>query len=126
MSEIETQLASKPTTRKVKPAQLAKEAFAEIQARDPEQIPIVEVLTTQSETSNGFVKYEQLALRAKDNALFTPEPNSPNKVSGVQKNLESAYAEAIVLQKMRQTSPQVLRQVVPPSLALSLGTVLPP
>jgi hypothetical protein len=73
--------------------QFTRDAFLDIQSRDPSNFPIVEVLNVLSADAKGFTRYSVLAREAKEGRL--------DESSGAFDGLKGAYGEAIVLQSIR-------------------------
>jgi hypothetical protein len=104
-TESPTLTAKELTAEEKKAAQKARAIMSNLQKEDPEGIPILEVLDTQSDVlggnvrGRGFIGYDQLGKEGKNRSFFIPDTGKDT--NGVFVNLTSAYAEAITLQKYR-------------------------
>jgi hypothetical protein len=70
---FEQEIAARPRNRKVlTPEELARETFANLQNKDPENVPIVEVLSILSTSKDlGHITYRTLVGKAQEGTLLT-------------------------------------------------------
>jgi hypothetical protein len=101
---FEQKISARPRDRKVlTPEELAKQTFANLQNNDPNSVPIVEVLNILSTNKDkGHITYQTLIKKSQAGTLL--EFDSENRPFGSLQNLSSAYAEAIVLKKLRNNT----------------------
>jgi hypothetical protein len=101
----EQEFVARPRNREIlTPEELTKKTFVNLQNNDSDNTPIVEVLDIlSSEGDVGHTSYKNLTLKAQRGALSS-EVDSLGQPIGTLQNLSSAYAEAIVLKKLRNNT----------------------
>jgi hypothetical protein len=90
----------KPQPKKIKPTteDITRAAFLEFQRKDPQNLPIVEVLNT-SASYQGHVQYRSIGIAADANSLVPVRKK--DQETGTINTIAGAYAEAAILQNLR-------------------------
>jgi hypothetical protein len=100
----EQEIAARPRNRNMlTPLELTRETLYKLQSNDPNNIPIVEVLEILSMNKDpGHITYPTLIKKAQSETLL--QFDAEGKPISTLQNLSSAYAEAIVLKKLRNNT----------------------